>query len=213
MDNNIRNRVYTLLTKNEELGSQRRTTSVTIERIENDLKSLEKQRVQTDEIWATLRDLLDKFSEQSIGILRDLLNKGLSAIFTDRKYTVKVEITSTANKKLKLILVEELPEGGVTETILSGSGSSLLLNGGGIIVAASFIFQVFLILMYEKRRFILIDEGFTNISTKYLDKWFGFLKYLHTEMGFDFLLINQDPRFAEFMDSSYRMNMGVATKV
>lgn len=205
MDTALRDNVFKLLTRNDELVRQRENLSLVIQGLEGEVKLLIVEKAELEETWETLRDLLDRFSAESIGMLKELLNKGIKAIFHDREYEVAIEISDTKNKKLKLSLVEHTDKGIVE--VEFGSGA-LLLNGGGVLVVVSFIFQIFLIIMYGKRRFIAIDEGFTNISSTYVEGFFRFLKYLHTEMGFDFLMVNHDQRFMPYFDKTYEVSMG-----
>jgi DNA repair exonuclease SbcCD ATPase subunit len=204
----IRDRCFNLYIRHDEILRQKKNIEVIIEGLEGEVKKIASDKQELDEVWETLRDLLDKFSAESICMLKELLNKGLKSIFQDRDYEINVSISDTKNKKLKLLLVEHT-ETGMVEVEL-GSGT-LLMNGGGVLVVVSFIFQVFLIVMYGKRKFMCIDEGFTNISSTYVEGFFKFLKYLHTEMGFTFLMVNHDQRFMPYFDKVYDVSMGKIT--
>lgn len=203
---NLLTKLVELQIRYSELCNQQKSIDLVLTGLETELKNLSNEQELLNETWETLRDLLDKFSAESLSLLKTLLEKGLGAIFHDREYTINIEISDTKFKKLKFVLVEKTDE-GITETDL-GSGA-LLMNGGGVLVVVSFILQVFLINMYGKRKFIAIDEGFTNISSKYVENFFRFLKYLHTEMEFDFLMVNHDTRFMPYFDKVYEVNMGV----
>lgn len=201
----LQERISKLLVRQDELARQRRNTDILIQGLESEIKVMVSDKAELDETWNTLRELLDRFSAESIGMLRELLNKGVSAIFTDRIYTVNIDIADTQNKKMKISVIEQTENGPVE---VEFGGGALLLNGGGLLVVISFILQVFLINMYGKRKFIVIDEGFAQISSAYVEAFFRFLKYLHSEMGFDFLMVNHDPRFAPYMDKTYNANGG-----
>ena len=205
MDVKLRDDVFRLLTRNDELVRQRENIGLVIKGLEGEVRSLINEKGELSETWETLRDLLDRFSAESIGMLKELLNKGVKAIFNDRDYEVAIEISDTKNKKLRLSLVEHTETGMIEVDFNSGA---LLLNGGGVLVVVSFILQIFLIIMYGKRRMICIDEGFTNISSTYVEAFFRFLKYLHTEMGFTFLMVNHDQRFMPYFDKTYEVSMG-----
>jgi DNA repair exonuclease SbcCD ATPase subunit len=208
MDTTVRDRVFKLLTRHDELVRQKDNISLIISGLEGEIKQINSEDELLMDTWETLRELLDKFSAESIGMLKELLNKGIKSIFHDREYEVKIEISDTKNKKLKLLLVEHTDEGTLE---VEFSSSALLLNGGGVLVVVSFIFQIFLIVMYGKRRLILIDEGFTNISSTYVEAFFKFLKYLHTDMGFTFMMVNHDQRFMPYFDKTYEVSMGKIT--
>lgn len=208
MNTQLRDNMFKLLAHGNELERQRKNMNLIIQGLEGEVKLLVKDKEELSESWETLRDLLDRFSAESIGMLKELLNKGVKAIFNDRSYEIAIEISDTKNKKLKLSLIEHTEDGVVEVDFNSGA---LLLNGGGVLVVVSFIFQVFLIIMYGKRRLLCIDEGFTNISSTYVENFFKFLKYLHTEMGFTFLMVNHDQRFMPYFDKTYEVSMGKIT--
>ena len=193
------------VSRHDVLLEQRKQYDSIILGLETELKALQDERQLGNDVWECLRELLDKFSTESLVMLRTLINKGVASIFYDKDFEVKIEITDTKFKKLRFILVEKT-EDGIKETELSSGG--LLMNGGGAIVVISFILQVFLINMYGLRPFIVIDEGFTNISSRYIENFFRFLKYLHTEMGFTFLMVNHDPRFFPYFDKTYEVVAG-----
>ena len=205
MNVQLRDDVFQLLTRHDELVRQRENIGLVIKGLEGEVRNLINEKGELSETWETLRDLLDRFSAESIGMLKELLNKGVKAIFNDRDYEVAIEISDTKNKKLRLSLIEHTEKGMIEVDFSSGA---LLLNGGGVLVVVSFILQIFLIIMYGKRRMISIDEGFTNISSSYVEGFFTFLKYLHTEMGFTFLMVNHDQRFMPYFDKTYEVSMG-----
>jgi len=205
MNVQLRDDVFRLLTRHDELVRQRENIGLVIKGLEGEVRNLINEKGELSETWETLRDLLDRFSAESIGMLKELLNKGVKAIFNDRDYEVAIEISDTKNKKLRLSLIEHTEKGMIEVDFSSGA---LLLNGGGVLVVVSFILQIFLIIMYGKRRMISIDEGFTNISSTYVEGFFTFLKYLHTEMGFTFLMVNHDQRFMPYFDKTYEVSMG-----
>lgn len=205
MKEDLRDNIFKILSRREELQRQKENTTLVISGLEVEVKKIVNDKEELSLTWETLRDLLDRFSSESISIMKDMLNKGVKAIFTDRDYEINIQIADTKNKKLKLILVEHTDE-GISEVEMGGG--TLLLNGGGAVVVISFILQVFLITMYGKRKFICIDEGFTNISSNYVENFFRFLKYLHTEMGFNFMMINHDVRFLPYFDKTYMVTKG-----
>ena len=200
----LKERFVSLEGQRESLEGQAKSLGAIIDGLEKEARFLQVEKATLEDTWNMLRSLLDKFSAESIGKLKDLLNKGLQVIFTDRDYEIKITISDTKRKQLKMYLVEHTDEGDM-ETELNGA---LMLFGGGVLMVISFIFRVFLIVLYEKRRFVLVDEGWTNLSGSYIENFFKFLQYLHKDMGFDFFIVNHDPRFAAYMDRTYEVVMG-----
>jgi len=202
----LRDDLISLFSKYNEVQKNRNQQDLLISNLEGEVKLLVKDKKELEKTWTTLRNLLDKFSAQSIGKLADLLNKGVQSIFTDKDYSIKIEISDTKRKQMKIILCENR-DGDIIENNLSDT-SAILLMGGGVLVTVSLIFQVYLILHYEKRRVMFVDEGFGQVSTQYIENFFQFLKYLSSKMGFTFMCINHDPRFEQYFDKVYKVNKG-----
>lgn len=201
----LKDKLSQLFTEREVWDKKFQQCGLLINGLEKEVSLLTLQKKKLEDTWTLLRRLQDMYSEQSIKMLKDLLNKGLKSIFIDRQYEVKFEITDTKNKKLKMYLIEKLPDNDEMEVDLF---SGVMLMGGGVLTVVSFIFQIFLIVMYEKRRVVFADEAFSQLSSAYIEKFFSFLKYLNTDMGFDFMFVVHDPRFMPYMDRTYQVNMG-----
>lgn len=203
--NSIQEELTAMFVNRDSLKKRKERMTGVVEQLEREVRLISEDKAEIDSTWQALRKLLDMFSTESIGLLKEMLVKGLKAVFTDRDYSIHFEVTDTKNKKLKMLLTETKPDGDKTEINLM---SKQLLSGGGLLSVASFIFQVYLIVLYGKRRFIAVDEKFGNISQGYIENFMQFIKYLHKDLGFDFLIINHDPRMADHMDRVYRVNMG-----
>lgn len=172
-----------------------------IDGFESTIVDLNEERKLIESTCEVLRSLLDKYSTQNIKLLKDLLNKGVSSIFHDRDYSIDLDIYDTKMKKAKLFLVENVNG----DTIKSEISNSV---GGGIRVVVSFIFRIFLIKVYGKRHFVLLDESFTDVSEEYIPNFMEFMKYLVDKMGFNFLWITHDERIMNYGTRVYQANMG-----
>lgn len=155
--------------------------------------------------WESLRGLLSEFSDKSIKLFEEMLNKGVSAIFNDRRYKVELEVTDHKRKSVKLYLLEDV-DGDLIRSRIPDA------VGGGIQVVISFIFRVFLIRVYSLRPFIVLDEAFSQISSLYLGNFIEFLQYLVKEMDFVFMWVTQDKRVPPLLDNVYRVSMGAIRK-
>ena len=181
--------------------SERKKYDDIISGYEDSIEELNDERKKIESTWEVLRSLLDKYSTQNINLLKDLLNKGVDSIFHDRDYSVELDISDTKMKKAKMFLIENV-EGNIIRSNVQGG------IGGGVRVVISFIFRMFLIKVYGKRRFVLLDEAFTDLSSSYIPTFLEFMKYLVSEMGFDFLWVTQDERIKPYGDKVYEANMG-----
>jgi DNA repair exonuclease SbcCD ATPase subunit len=196
----LRDRMFSLYSNFDELARQREDHTKVIKGLETEVKQISSDKEELDYTWQSLRSLQDKFSAESIGMLKDMLNKGVQAIFPDRNYSIEMEISDTKRKQLKIYLDEDGERTELTDT--------MLLSGGGVLVPLSLIFRVYLIIIYDKRRFIFTDEGVTNVSQAYVEPFMQFMKHLVSEMGFQFPMVNHDPRFEPYVDSIYEVVKG-----
>lgn len=173
--------------------------------LEKEIKRLSDEKLIIDASWESLRHLLEEFSSESISLLQEMLLKGVRAIFNDRNYGIEVKITDKKKKSMEIWLIENR-NGILVKSEVPGG------VGGSITVVISFLFRVFLINLYKKRPFLLLDESFTQISTSYLPNFMNFLLYLHKEMGFNFLWITQDQRLHDYFNRIYEVKMGEVNK-
>lgn len=86
-------------------------------------------------------------------------------------------------------------------------------EGGGIIAVISFVFQVYLLVKLEKRKFLAFDEAFVQISDLYFPQFIEFVSKLCKDLEIDILLITHDQRIEEEMvDHDYLIKDGIAIK-
>lgn len=193
--------------KFDHYSSELKTLGVSISGVEFELEKVQIKLTDLDGTWEALRFILDTYSGESVRMLMELLNKGLNVIFDDRNYRVDHELSTGVRKSIKLFIEETFENGTVIRSVLPKS------VGGGIRVVVSFILQVFLIQIYGNRKFMLLDESFTQISSAYIDNFMRFLRYLIEEMGFNFLFITHDQRILPYFDAIYRVNLGTFKRI
>ena len=85
--------------------------------------------------------------------------------------------------------------------------------GGGIQVVISIIIQLFLIRVWERRQFLLLDEAFSQISSKYVPTFMEFIQYLVSDLRFNVLWITHDRRFLPYFKNIYNVERGEVTPV
>lgn len=202
----FRDKVLQLYSKYDHQASELASLELVMDGVRSKIDNLVIEREDNTKAWETLRVLLEQFSDESIRLLEEMLNKGVQVIFNDRLYSIKIEVTDTKRKLTKLWLIEDI--GG--QKIKSRIPSAV---GGGIQVVVSFIFQVFLIRIYSQRPFLIIDEAFSQVSSQYMGNFMEFLRYLITDMNFVFLFITHDQRVVPYFDKIYEVNMGNVLKI
>jgi len=199
--NDIKESIDKVFALNDHLVEEKERLDTIIIGIESEIEQFLQNQETLHEAWESLRTLLEKLSEESIELLREMLNKGIKFIFHDRDYEIKTEVTDNVKKSMRLFLLEER-DGEVIEAVIPEG------IGGGVLVVISFIFRVFLVRLYNKRSFILLDESFTQLSSAYIPNFMEFIQHLINDMGFTFLWISHDGRVLPYFDKVYNVNMG-----
>lgn len=151
-----------------------------------------------------LDTLIKEESGKFIKRLNELLDYAIKTIFDDCDYSVEIRVSD--NSRATIHLVYDDAEGNHLEPDIQQCG-------GGIRSAIGSILQVFFILHYRTEKILLVDEGFSQISSRYLDNFFGFLEELATKNGLKVLLITHDERFLSYANACYEVKNGKATLV
>lgn len=160
------------------------------------------------EVLLTKQDLLERcqlamtqvkplLSQNSIKFAETLANSAIRTVFQE-DYTVRYSVedgTFVLNK-------------GDFETVLSED------EGGGFLAVISFVFGISLLIKLEKRRFIALDEQWTQISSEYLPRFIDFVKQLCKDLNFDILLITHDERISlQEVDRAYLIEGGKTKRI
>lgn len=167
-----------------------RTTESELTKITNEKELIERASLALKQV----RPLL---SGSSIKDCEQLANSAISSIF-GFDYTVEYDLESN-----RFVLNK-----GDYSTDLSEA------EGGGIITVISFVFLIYLIVKLNKRRLIILDEAFTQISDAYFDKFIEFVNQLCTDLGFDILLVSHDQRITvDSVQHAYLISNGESKKI
>lgn len=149
-----------------------------------------------------LRRLLESTSEKSLSAFTDLLNQCFSAVFYDRDFTIGYKIGKGRRREIKFYITE-LIEGEQRVAYFPSDTS------GSMNVVFSFILQVFLIQIYKKRRFVVIDEAVSReVSNQYLPYLMEFITSLCKELDFTVLWVTHDERIIPYMNKVYELDEG-----
>ena len=166
------------------------TTETELAKITNEKELIERANLALKQV----RPLL---SGSSIKDCEQLANSAISSIF-GFDYTVEYDLESN-----RFVLNK-----GEYSTDLSEA------EGGGIITVISFVFLIYLIVKLNKRRLIILDEAFTQISDAYFDKFIEFVNQLCTDLGFDILLVSHDARITvDSVQHAYLISNGESKKI
>lgn len=154
-----------------------------------------------------LKELLDRMSQEHIEKIVDLLTYALNTIFYDKNYGVEVVLDDKRNAKTAEFVLIERTE---TEVIRSSFSDGI---GGGIIAIVGCILQVYYIGMFNLSPIIFIDEGFSQVSSQYIDTLLQFIDELANTKEFIFVLVTHDNRLMHRAVRSYEVDDGVVKRI
>ena len=164
---------------------------------ESELAKITNEKELIERANLALKQVRPLLSGSSIKDCEQLANSAISSIF-GFDYTVEYDLESN-----RFVLNK-----GEYSTDLSEA------EGGGIITVISFVFLIYLIVKLNKRRLIILDEAFTQISDAYFDKFIEFVNQLCTDLGFDILLVSHDQRITvDSVQHAYLISNGESKKI
>lgn len=154
-----------------------------------------------------LKEIVDKMSQQHIERIVELLTYALNTIFYDKDYSVEVILGDKRNAKTaEFQLVERTEDQVIRSSFDEGIG-------GGIIAIVGCVLQVYYIGMLKLAPIIFIDEGFSQVSSQYIEPLLQFIEELANMKKFIFVLVTHDTRLMHRAVRTYEVNEGVVTKI
>lgn len=166
-----------------------------------ELKEIKEDRLIQESSIKVLNQIIDTMSKDHIKSIVDLVTYGLQTIFTDKDYSLELEVKELRNKNTCQFYLLEKTEEGVKKVILDDTG-------GGIKAVVGFVLQVFYIMYYNLKRILFLDECLSAVSQEYLPSLMEFIYTLSEKRGFIFLAICHDTRFMQYADKMYLMRNG-----
>lgn len=174
------------------------------EKLENEKKTCITQSVSID----TLKEIMDKLSQQYISKVVDLLSYALSVIFYDKKYSVEIQVSDQRNvKTADMYLVETLDDG---EVLRSSFNDSI---GGGVIAVCGLVLQVYFCNVLQQAPILFLDEQLSQVSAEYTETLMSFIKELADAKGLIMVLVSHDDRYMSFADKKYSVVDGEVKEV
>lgn len=77
--------------------------------------------------------------------------------------------------------------------------------GGGVINILSILLRIVVLSMSSNRKFLVIDEGFANLSANHREKAVDFLKLAAEKLGVQFLIVTHQDELKEAADILYEI--------
>lgn len=171
-----------------------------------DIKDLRDELALTHNMLIAVKLILEKITYKNKVRLETFATEALQRIFTDKNYSVELEVRDdTKRPAINILLVEN----GVKQDIRDSVG-------GGIVTTLGLLFQIYYIEVYGLNKIIFIDEGLKEVSktnlnetsVNYLNNLLQFLKDLSRERQYKIIVITHDDSVKEVADVIYQVKDG-----
>jgi len=197
----LRTQVQRLITERDLLEKQK--TSV-----EDEISALESNQEVLAEVCTLFQELISSEITSSVELLNQLQTKGLRDIFSDQDLAVRADVGVSRGKvSIAMNTVQRMADGSTVEGLSKDS------FGGSVMAIQSVLLRIILILKFNLRKVLLLDESLPAFDENYVGEVSHFLNSLCEELGMDILLITHNPILMEGAKTSYRIQNkgGVAT--
>lgn len=133
--------------------------------------------------------------------IENLVSYALSVVF-DKSYKFRLQL-SQRGKQTEAEFLVEVPEHPGVEFQLKDA------HGGGLVAVVAFVLQLVVALSSKPalRRFMVLDEPFSQVSAEFKDKLMGFVRELADKTDVQFLFITHDPEIIAIGDKKYRFQL------
>lgn len=180
-------------------------------------KLKDEQRVLTNSVYQAQLKLESLKDEQEIIKQSQEVMKLAKALLSQSSIDQCIKLANTAVQTIfQLPYTVEFDNESASFMLNKGSYSTVLSEdeGGGIVTVVSFVLDVYLLIKLGKRRFMMFDEAFTQVSSAYFDRFMSFVKTICHEFQVDILLISHDQRLTfDLADNVYEISNGASTKI
>ena len=151
----------------------------------------------------TLKEIMDKLSQEHVERVVALLSYALQTIFYDKQYSVEIVTSDKRNvKTADLVLVERKED----TVIRSDFNDSI---GGGIMAVVGLVLQVYYTNLTGQAPILFLDEALTQVSVEYIPTLMEFIKELAYQKDLILVLVSHDDRLISYADKIYRVDDGV----
>lgn len=166
--NDIVSRFARLKSLRDDLQTELKFANTQLQEAIRQLDSISAEQTLIVDSLQALKDVKPILSANSIEQCERLANSALEAIFdSNLRFHYNAE-------ESRFVL-----DNGEFETDLTSA------NGGGYLAVLSLVINVFLLLKLKKRRLLIFDEQFTQVSDAYFGNFFQFMRELTNKLGVD----------------------------
>ncbi len=195
--NDIVTRFKRLKQVKTNLESELKFANTQLQEANRQLEKVSMEQTLIVDSLQSLKDVKPILSANSIEQCEKLANSALEVIFdSNMRFHYNAE-------ESRFVL-----DNGEFETDLTSA------NGGGYLAVLSLVINVFLLLKLKKRRLLIFDEQFTQVSDAYFGNFFQFMRELTTKLGVDILVVTHDVRVEDDMvDHIYIVENGTSKRI
>ena len=183
----------------DSVSNDIKSNDIDIELKSKELDSIESLLNDTNVSFNYLYNLVNVESNKFITRLSDMLNYGIKTIFYDCDYTIEIRVKD--NKASIYLVYEDIDNDTKVEAEIHNCG-------GGIRTVIGFLIQVYFLFYTRSERIIFVDEGFSQISSQYIERFFSLIKELAKSNNLKIVLITHDDRFVDYADKNYEIRDG-----
>lgn len=195
---NIFNKAISHKAKLENMEKDYVDNQFKIQRYEKDLNTLNSIYVTSEAGYDYLEALIKEESTRFIKRLNEILDYGVKTIFYDMNYSVDVRVEENC---ASIHLVYEDDDGNKLSP-------DIKYCGGGIRTVIGALLQLFFIFHYKTEKILIVDEGFSQVSSLYIPYFIALLKEMSDKNGLKILLITHDVRLMSYGDKVYEIRDG-----
>lgn len=199
------NRINEEVVKAKHLRDSNKQMLENIKVLNNDITELSNRVDSVQNVIDACKLILEKITYLNKVKLENFVTHALQTIFTDRDYSIELDIKEDVKRPALTIL---LVENGIKQDIKDAVG-------GGIITTLGFLLQIYYLEVYELNKIMFIDEGLKEVSklddeseVDYLSNLLNFLKWLSDERGYRFVIITHDNFVKTVADKTYKVVRG-----
>jgi ABC-type dipeptide/oligopeptide/nickel transport system ATPase component len=168
-------------------------------------QSLGAKSLLEQKLLAFYSSVLDDITESYVGKLEQALNEVYTYVFQNPQKSVKLALEDRYNKKVLALRLINTHEGEEHEETLSESGYSVSVVLGTVLL-------VYFLLYNNLERIVFFDESISGLAVDTSSRFFALLRTFTEQLGFKFMLISHETRYAEFADKVYSVRGGKFTE-
>lgn len=153
--------------------------------LDKKISGLEKDISKLDKVRIILSKMVDNLVKKDLGQIDSLVTYGLRTVFPDRDIVFKTNMKEVAGKMQ------------VNFTTLDNGRPISEDAYGSVSVVESLILRMICMSKMDIGKMLLLDETFSAVGDKYIDRIGVLLKELADKMGLDILLVSFNPGASE----------------